>query len=67
MRNPAAISSSRKALAKSVRARLRLRYSLECDEELNTVLPYALEAFDDYVLSGKLPKLEVLLAELDIR
>ena len=60
------IGVARNALAKTVRSRVRLQYSIACDEELNKVLPDALDAFDDSVMSGKLPDLEELLAEFGV-
>lgn len=60
------IEVARKALVKTVRARVRLQYSLAADEELNTLVPDALVKFNDYVMSGKLPDMEGLLDELDV-
>lgn len=60
------IEVARKALVKTVRARVRLQYSLAADEELNVLVPDALTRFNDYVMSGKLPDMESLLAEIDV-
>jgi hypothetical protein len=43
----------RKKLIKAIRSTVRLKHSLNADDELNEVLPQILGAFDKAIASGK--------------
>ena len=46
---------ARANMLKTIRAAVRLRYSIAADEELNRVLPEAEKKFNAAVLDGKVP------------
>jgi hypothetical protein len=60
------IAMRRASLLKAARSVVRLRHSIEADEELNEVLPAVERAFDAAVQSGYLPQPAALLKELGV-
>jgi len=49
------VDQARRNVLKTVRAAVRLRHSIEADNELNLVLPKALDKFNAAVLRGEIP------------
>ena len=49
------IDQERANMLKTIRAAVRLRHSIEADNELNEVLPRAQAKFDAAILRGQLP------------
>lgn len=64
MRRKSDIEMKRKAIEKIVRTNIRLKHSLKADIELNESLSNMLEAFDDGVLKGQMPKIKLTLNDL---
>ncbi len=51
-------------IAKATRTLLRLKHSLAADEEINTVLPARIEAFDNAIQRGELLELKSVLEDI---
>lgn len=51
---------ARANLLKTIRAAVRLRHSIEADEELNRLLPEAEKKFNAAVLRGEVPALAAI-------
>ena len=64
MRRKSDIEMKRKALEKIVRTSIRLKHSLKADMELNEKLSDMLEAFDENVLRGQMPKIKLTVNDL---
>ena len=47
---------ARANMLKSIRALIRLKHSINADNELHVVLPKAEASFDNYVLRGQIPE-----------
>lgn len=54
----------RAKIAKLTRTLIRLKHSLSADEELNQVLPDALQEFDQGVLEGEIKRVKAELGSL---
>ncbi len=54
----------RSKIEKAARTLIRLKHSLKADEELNDVLPDALEQFDNALVAGELKQLRAGLADI---
>ncbi len=54
----------RAKIEKAARTLIRLKHSLKADEELNEVLPDALEQFDNALVQGELKQLRAGLADI---
>ncbi len=57
------IELRKRALFKAARSAVRLRHSLNADEELNELLPALERAFDSAVSRGVLPEVALMLRE----
>lgn len=64
MRKKTPIEMERARVMKVTRSMLRLKHSLNADEEINNILPDTLEEFDRSVQSGELKRLYAGLEEL---
>lgn len=64
MRRKSDVEMKRKAIEKIIRTNIRLKHSLKADMELNEKLTDVLEAFDERVLKGQMPKLELAVSDL---
>lgn len=64
MRKKSNAELERAKIAKLTRTLIRLKHSLSADEELNQVLPDALDEFDQGVLEGEIKRVKAELGDL---
>lgn len=64
MRKKSKAELERAKIAKLTRTLIRLKHSLSADEELNQVLPDALDEFDQGVLEGEIKRVKAELGSL---
>lgn len=60
------VDLARQNLMKTVRSRVRLKYSLLADTEINEALASAVEKFDKEIMKGNLPEVETIWKGLNV-
>lgn len=64
MRKKTPAEMERAKVAKTARTIIRLKHSLEADEEINAVLPDTLEEFDEALARGELKQLRASVDDI---